>query len=154
VRFYLAFMRQAWGLIRFCCPFCGLKGRHLQVLPGILGMSAIGPPGTIAAWMDDRMCGIDEMGMRYEPCWPEAKSRNTPIVLAGTPGRPDVSRAATYHGGRKRWRAQGEERALMQRCRVPIVHRWVATAVYRRVATRFRTCDRPTPSTAFPFSSS
>ena len=75
------------------------------------------------------MCGIDEMGMRYEPCWPEAKNRNTPIVLAGTPDPPDLLGAATYHGGRKRWRAQGEERALMQRCRVPIVHRWVATAV-------------------------
>ena len=69
------------------------------------------------------------MWMRSEPCWPEANDKDVPIVLAGTPDQSDMLRAATYHGGRKRWRAQGEERALMQRCRVPIVHRWVATAV-------------------------
>ena len=50
----------------------------------------------------------------YEPCSPEANDKDVPIVLAGTPDRSELSRAATRHGGRKRWRAQGEERALMR----------------------------------------
>jgi hypothetical protein len=39
----------------FVALFRGLKGRYIQLLPGILGMSAIGRPGTIAAWMDNRI---------------------------------------------------------------------------------------------------
>jgi hypothetical protein len=45
--------------------FRGLKGPPLQLLLGILEMSAIGRPGTIAAWMDDGMFGIDEMWMGW-----------------------------------------------------------------------------------------
>jgi hypothetical protein len=52
-------------------------------------------PRALAGRMEEML----HLWMRCEPCRPEARGRNVPIVLAGTPDRTALSKAATIPWG-------------------------------------------------------